>query len=63
MIIPDIEGLLKDGTFIQRKKYYYHDPEDMREFEQLMNDPESPVVEVNYYETYVEVLLRPDWRK
>ena len=60
--MPDTKGTRKEGTFYLRKIYYYDDPEDMREFEQLMNDPEAPVIDVNYYDDYVEVLLRPNWR-
>ena len=60
--MTEIKGTLEEGTFYQCKRYYYDNPEDMREFEQLMNDPEAPVHEVNYYDEYVEVLLRPDWR-
>jgi hypothetical protein len=63
MIMANIEGLLKDGTFMHRKKYYYYIPEDMLEFDQLMSDPEVPVIERNYYEQYVEVLLQPSWRR
>jgi len=61
--MSEITGTLKDGTFHQWKRYYYDNPEDMLEFEQLMNDPEAPVIETNYYDEYVEVLLKPDWRR